>query len=162
MRSFTLFAAAVALLAAVLLLPQGSVAPPNLIEIQAESNFHEWTKSKDRSTLVYFYAHWSPICKAFTREYKDVAKYFGRAGYENEIMVTKMDGPNFSKLSRSLKIEAFPTLLLYSHVEPGKAEKYEGELEKEAVIKWVEARLHPKMASAGKTIPEKPLKRRLA
>ena len=160
----TAIAVVVGVALVLLCVPEGAVAPPSLIEIQEKRLFDEWTvdSKHGRAALVYFYAHWSPVCKAFTKEYGKVANFFGRDTYSEEIMITKIDGPNFHQLSRSLGIESFPYVLLYSIDELGKYEKYTGELESEELIKWVSDRLHPRMLKKGKKIPPKPPKRGIA
>lgn len=151
----------VASVIALAVIPHHSVAPASLIEIQSEKYFNDWTQSDNhgRAALVYFYAGWSPVCKVFTKEYGKVANHFGQKEYQDTIMVTKMDGPNFPKLSRSLGIEKFPTVYLYSVNDVGKFEVYNGELEAEELIKWVEDSLHKKMKKDGKDIPKKKKKR---
>ena len=143
------------------LLPQDSMAVATLIEIQSEKYYEDWTQKDNhgRAALVYFYAGWSPVCKVFTKEYGKVAKHFGHKDYQDVIMTTKMDGPNYPRLSRSLKLEKFPTVYLYSVDEVGKYEVYDGELEAEALIKWTEERIHKKMKTDGKNIPKRKKKR---
>ncbi len=136
-------------------------AVANLIEIQGEDKFTEWTvdDAHGRTTLVYFYAPWSPLCKEFTKQYKEVAKHFGQKEYQEHVMITKIDGPNYPRLSRSLGIESFPTIYLYSHKKLGEYEKYDGEFDKDSVIEWTEKRIHKKLKKQGLPLPKKKFKR---
>jgi thioredoxin-like negative regulator of GroEL len=156
-------AVAVLVAAVLVLLPQGVPAPSNLIDIQSMDDYELWsndTKHK-RCALIYFFATWSPVCKQFLQEYKKVAQAFQAKEYMESFLVTKMDGPNYPRVSRSLGIEAFPHILLFSADEYGKHEQYTGELQSGALIKWVTERVHRKMERDGKPIPKKKVKKGL-
>ena len=73
--------------------------------------------------------------------------------------MSKIDGTNFPKLSKSLGIEGYPVIYLYSVDEVGKAEKYSGEMTADKLQAWVEERLHKRMDAGGHMIPPKKEKR---
>lgn len=156
--SLLLFVVLVACSINVLFFSTGIVAPANLIEIQTEDKFEEWTQKENhgRATLVYFYAPWSPVCKEFTKQYAKISNWFGKKEYQEQIMITKMDAPKFPRLSRSLGLESFPHVRLYSHEgEVGKYEVYDGELEEHELQNWVVQKLHKKMKREGVPVPKK-------
>ena len=131
-----------------------------ITEIRSEEKFSEITQSDSRIALMYFYAGWCSTCKWFTKhEYTKIAKHFDQPGYHGHVAVSKIDGTNFPKLSKSLGIEGYPVIYLYSVDEIGKAEKYSGEMTADKLQAWVEERLHKRMDAGGHMIPPKKEKR---
>lgn len=130
------------------------------VEIRSEDKLLELTQSENTVALVYFYAGWCATCKRFTKEeYSKIAQHFGQPGYHGHVAVTKMDGHNFPKLTKSLNVQGFPAIFLYSIDEIGVAEQYAGELTGDSLQAWVEERLHKRMTDKGHMIPPKKKKR---
>ena len=131
-------------------------------ELRSEQKYNELINSESKIALVYFYAGWCAKCKWFTKhDYSRVGEHFGRPEYHDHVAITKMDGTNFPKLSKSLGIEGYPAIFLYSIDEIGKPEKYTGELGHEQLQAWVEEHLHKRMTENGHMIPPKRKKKRI-
>ena len=102
------------------------------VSVVVGKNFDDVVMDHTSDVLLEVYAHWCGFCQKFAPTYSKLGKRFKKV---SSVTVAKMDG-SLNEVE-GLKIQNFPTLLLYKANDKGKPLQYEGEKDVKSLTQWM-------------------------
>merc|ERR1711920_1028498 len=95
------------------------------VKVVVGKNLEELVFSKEKDVLLEVYAPWCGHCKKLEPEYLKVAKKVIKEGFEDILVIAKMDGTQNDSPVEAISWTGFPTLY---YVKAGSDEpvKYDG------------------------------------
>jgi len=93
-------------------------------------------KAAKDTFLVEFYAPWCGYCQEFSPKYETVAEHL-----KGKLDVFRIDGSKNDDAMAAASVDAYPTMIMY---RKGVRAQYKGQLEAEALQKWIDGKLAQK------------------
>eukprot|EP00746_Dinoflagellata_sp_MGD_P089447 gnl/MRDRNA2_/MRDRNA2_35307_c0_seq1.p1 gnl/MRDRNA2_/MRDRNA2_35307_c0~~gnl/MRDRNA2_/MRDRNA2_35307_c0_seq1.p1 ORF type:complete len:285 (+),score=49.63 gnl/MRDRNA2_/MRDRNA2_35307_c0_seq1:3-857(+) len=118
-------------------LPEGKTAWGE-VETVVGKNLEQMVFRKDVDVLLNVYAPWCGWSQKFRKAYKQLAHMVSQLGLQDLLVVADMDGTANSSPVRSLRWRSFPHVV-YVRAKEYKPQKFQGERNAEALLKWVAA-----------------------
>jgi thiol:disulfide interchange protein len=97
---------------------------------------------KQKNKLVLFHAKWCGHCRTFMKDWKRIEVLVKHHGHLINLQTeaVESDDPGAKERMSKEQITGFPTIKLYLHNKPHMI--YQGERSAEALVKWVEEKIH--------------------
>jgi len=106
------------------------------VKVVVGKNLEKLVFSETKDVMLEVYAPWCGHCKKLEPEYVKVAKKVVKEGFEDILMITKMDGTQNDSPVESISWSGFPTIY---YVKAGESTpmKYDGGRDAKGIWKWI-------------------------
>lgn len=113
------------------------------VEELNEMNFDSFVSDPEKHVIIEVYAPWCHFCKRFVKCFKTLGKLVSTSIRSSDVKLGKLDGDRFEGLANRLKVEGFPTILLFKKGTTSPPVEYEMEsFEVKPMLDWLHSEIN--------------------